>query len=100
MRDPKLAHILVKIDPLDEPKKTTEQKVLSFQEIGQKRKMVINISLSCSSALDCTIFPFKKDLKSKYVPEHSSLVITMSLKNRCRIVKLSCTKYKLRNGKQ
>ena len=59
MRDPKLAHILVKIDPLDEPKKTTEQKVLSFQEIGQKRKMVVKIEFTPLS-LDRKIFPFKK----------------------------------------
>ena len=36
----------------------TKQKVLSYQEVGQKRKMVIKIKLTPLS--DCEIFTLKK----------------------------------------
>ena len=39
-------------------KDAVKQKVLSFQEDGQKRKMVIKIEFTALS--DCKIVPFKK----------------------------------------
>ena len=33
-------------DPLDEPKQMPKQKVLYFQEVGQKRKIVIKIEFN------------------------------------------------------
>ena len=41
-------------------KDVTKQKVLSFQEVDQKRKMVIKIELTPLSLSDCKNFPFKK----------------------------------------
>ena len=45
----------------------TKQKILSFQEVGQKRKIVVKIEFTpLSHSTDRKNVPFKKDLK-KYV---------------------------------
>ena len=41
-------------------KDVTKQKVLSFQEVDQNRKMVIKIELTPLSLSDCKNVPFKK----------------------------------------
>ena len=51
-------------DSLDEPKQMLLSKnVLSFWEVGQKRKMVIKSNLPVSHSPEWKIFPFKKDFK-------------------------------------
>ena len=39
---------------------TTKQTVLSFQEVGQKRKMVVKIELTLSHSPDRKFVPFEK----------------------------------------
>ena len=41
----------------------SSKKSISFQEVGQKRKMVIKIQFTPLSLSDCIFFPFKKVLK-------------------------------------
>ena len=50
-------------DPLDEPN-AIKQKILSLEQVGQKRKMVVKIEFTPLS-LDRKIFPFKKGFKKK-----------------------------------
>ena len=49
-------------DPFDEPNQMP-QKILSLQEVGQKRKIVVKIEFTPELSLDRKIFPFKKGFK-------------------------------------
>ena len=48
------------------------QKVLSFQEVGQKRKIVIKIEFTNLSLSDCKFVPLKRVLKKYYTTVQST----------------------------
>ena len=64
-------------DPLDE----TKQKILSFQEVGQKRKMWSKSNLPLSNSPDRKMFPFKKGVFFKSKPK-SDKVATYNNKTK------------------
>ena len=58
-------------------KDDTKQKVLSFQEICQKRKLVIKIEFTHLSLSDCKNVPFKRGLKSFIMSDHASATLQL-----------------------
>ena len=56
---------------------STKQKVLSFQKVGQKRKIVIKSNLPLSHSPDCKMFPFKKGSKKHLVIALKSIAVVI-----------------------